>query len=523
VEHIQVCVKCQLWCKHRCSLNGQMYPIPPSTVTNGFGTTIDVLCCVGPPMVNTDGTAYLEYEVRNTVNDVVTSDTLYLLQINPDNSSSSTVLSATTQNETQYPGNIIPDGNGGVLATWSVSVVQGTQPTYPYEPVDFNGGAVGAPYYLPFSPQSVNIAQQPVLVLGENGVAFASGMTTATVNGTPTQVSQIASFNISSGASNWTYQAQPNSTLSIVAATSAAGIAINDSQQGVTQLDANGSPSQLIASAGSIAQTSLLGNWYLKTSQTISELFQAPLALAQSFWAFPGGSQSPSGLAIKQVQTIQTPGIAKQLPPSGSTLHTNYNSIEILTTESPGQIFQKYLQTFEGAWPGNNDVATVPATTNITGVGQNLTFTLMGVADWKPLVWLGLGQGPFSVQTERFDTTADTISAVTLQGHPLAGWRYWRVYSVGTNDVVIETGAADTSASGPINYTAYRTMKTKQIKIWQEYLQFVLKDIRSNGDPNATQGSNTLYNNVNGKWDPAPPLPSLTNILYNICLSTSCN
>jgi hypothetical protein len=37
------------------SMSGQMYPIPPSTVTNGFGTTIDVLCCVGPPMVKRHG------------------------------------------------------------------------------------------------------------------------------------------------------------------------------------------------------------------------------------------------------------------------------------------------------------------------------------------------------------------------------------------------------------------------------------------------------------------------------------
>ena len=114
--------------------------------------------------MNVDDTAHLEYEVRNVVNNVVTSDTLYLMQINPDNSSSSTILSATTQNETQYPGNIIPDGNGGVLATWSVSVVQGTQPTYPYEAVDFSGGAVGTPYNLPFSTQSVDITKQPVLV-----------------------------------------------------------------------------------------------------------------------------------------------------------------------------------------------------------------------------------------------------------------------------------------------------------------------------------------------------------------------
>jgi hypothetical protein len=58
-----------------------------------------------------------------------------------------------------------------------------------------------------------------------------------------------------------------------------------------------------------------------------------------------------------------------------------------------------------------------------------------------------IGQGPFSVQTERFDTTADTISAVTLQGRPPLGWRYWRVYSVGTNDLVVQTGAADVSCS----------------------------------------------------------------------------
>ncbi|MGA9507229.1 MAG: hypothetical protein WBV55_01150 [Candidatus Sulfotelmatobacter sp.] len=58
---------------------GSAIRIPPPA--NNFGTTIDVLCCVGPPMVNTDGTAYLEYEDRNTVNDVVTSDTLYLMQI----------------------------------------------------------------------------------------------------------------------------------------------------------------------------------------------------------------------------------------------------------------------------------------------------------------------------------------------------------------------------------------------------------------------------------------------------------
>jgi hypothetical protein len=45
--------------------------------------------------------------------------------------------------------------------------------------------------------------------------------------------------------------------------------------------------------------------------------------------------------------------------------------------------------------------------------------------------------------SERVDTTNNVISVVTLQGHPLAGWRYWRVYSIGTNDLVVETGTTN--------------------------------------------------------------------------------
>ena len=95
--------------------------------------------------------------------------------------------------------------------------------------------------------------------------------------------------------------------------------------------------------------------------------------------------------------------------------------------------------TFSG--PGNS-----PAI-NVTGPGQVLTINLNG--------FVGDLQNAFSVMTERFDPTAHTISAVTLAGHPLAGWRYWRVYSIGTNDIVVETGAYDQPAPGPKNYIGY--------------------------------------------------------------------
>ncbi len=40
------------------------FQFPPSPVTK-YGRTTNVACCVGPPMVNIDGTVYIEHEVRN--------------------------------------------------------------------------------------------------------------------------------------------------------------------------------------------------------------------------------------------------------------------------------------------------------------------------------------------------------------------------------------------------------------------------------------------------------------------------
>jgi len=129
------------------------------------------------------------------------------------------------------------------------------------------------------------------------------------------------------------------------------------------------------------------------------------------------------------------------------------------------------------------------------------------------MIWLGLGQGPFSVQTERFDSSAHTISAVTLKGHPLAGWRYWRVYSVGANDVVIETGASDSPGPGRKNYAGFFIAKGKVLKTWEEYLRYIQRDLH------AQQGSNPSLNVVEGEYDDS----KRDYILLNVCQATSCN
>jgi hypothetical protein len=76
----------------------------PSIINN-----TDIDCCVGPPMINTDGTMYVEYEVRTTSNNIITSDMLYLYN---SSTGQSTLLSSTTQNGALLPGRIIPDGQG---------------------------------------------------------------------------------------------------------------------------------------------------------------------------------------------------------------------------------------------------------------------------------------------------------------------------------------------------------------------------------------------------------------------------
>jgi len=197
------------------------FQFQPSTVNN-----TEIPCCVGPPMVNTDGTMYVEYEVRTTSNNVITSDMLYLYS---SATGLYTLLSSTTQNEALLPGPIIPDSQGGILATWTVSAP--VVLPYPYQAADVTNGVVGTPYNLPFSPKSVAPFQSPTLVLGENGTAFASGSTTATINGVLTSVDQLASFNVGSGAPSWTYEATTGNHLSIIASTSGNGLVAKTTDQ----------------------------------------------------------------------------------------------------------------------------------------------------------------------------------------------------------------------------------------------------------------------------------------------------
>jgi hypothetical protein len=198
----------------------------------------------------------------------------------------------------------------------------------------------------------------------------------------------------------------------------------------------------------------------------------APLAsfsLAPTFAGIWNGNQSNQGAAIQQVETNQAQGPEEQLPnligancdlvPT-SPLPTcgNLNAIDLITDASPDFIFQTYLQQYLPVTSLNNPVMDFKdssgiSTFTISGPGQVLTISLVPLLIKIPA--MVAGEKTFSVMSERVDPANHVISAVTLKGHPLAGWRYWRVYSVGAHEVIIETGAYDQPGPGPLNYIGY--------------------------------------------------------------------
>lgn len=511
--------------------------IPPSSYQDDLGDWVGGYSPIGAPIIDPNGNAYVEYEVRQIAYPPkVTSATLYLMEIAADGPITSTELSSTAQDENLFPGRIIPDGEGGVLATWVIAPSTAPMPMNPYQAADVASGAVTATYDLPFTPKNLmdgpdGLPIMPSLVLGENGVAFATdGQST----GDSTNLSlgpKVVSFSPTSGAVNWAYQVGTSSTVSIMVALSGNSVYINDSQAGISQLNAGGNATSLTSNLGGVPQPAWSGRWELQTALGSSATYLPPATLADSFWAMPEGNQSPNGAAIEQVETNQAQGMTHQLPPSSAMppcfftadpeqqwLCSNYNAMELHTTALPSQIFSQYLQTYLGAQPGNNDQATVPLNTNVTASGQVLTFTLQGIPG--QLLQLATGKGSFNVQVERFDTSANTISAVTLQGHPLAGWRYWRVYSIGTNDLVVETGAVDTNGPGLANWAGYWFARSNQTKMWREFLEFIPTNLRSTGlDPNANEVFGTYP--VQGVWNPFSP--SMNDILYQVCESSTCN
>ncbi|HEV2118283.1 MAG TPA: hypothetical protein VGR48_19760, partial [Terriglobales bacterium] len=218
----------------------------------------------GPLSVLPDGNVYLEVESTNRVlscqgsssfSDVSYSDTLQLVQVQPSGASSLTSLEqfndVTTQTEGQ-PGQVLPDGLGGMLLGWNKSVSLSSS-NQAYISHLLNGTKTD--YALPWTS---NFSITFVMALGEGGTAFAQE---GAFSG------DILAFDVNSGVSS----TGSFGSAQIVSAMAGGGAMLATSSQ-IFSVDANASPAVLSNALGLSAQTYYAGGTWLGFSASDSSL-----------------------------------------------------------------------------------------------------------------------------------------------------------------------------------------------------------------------------------------------------------
>jgi hypothetical protein len=250
---------------------------------------------IGPPTVDANGAAYVAYEVRDIAYPPrITAATLYLMKIAPDGVAESLTLTSTTNDEDLFPGRIIPDGQGGVVVSWTVVSSTASNPSstprQPYKTLHVAADdTIGTPYDLPVTTRTVEYGTHPTLVLGRDAVAFVSD----TVN--PTDGPPVVAFNLNTGSIVWTYQALAGARVAILAATADGGVGLNDSQAGLLQVDASGTSATIAEAIDGTVGYTWTGEWFTQTSSGVGRVF-LPLAVdSGNEWATPKGNASQNG------------------------------------------------------------------------------------------------------------------------------------------------------------------------------------------------------------------------------------
>jgi outer membrane protein assembly factor BamB len=190
----------------------------------------------GPLAIDSDGTVAWEAAVGSStaswfcpqgqpIVTISSSFQLSLFRLSMDGTLSRTSL--TTQGA--VPGNVIPDGRGGWLATWTAS-----DPSVSHPLTISHFDPQGSSEYILNQIEGSDFPRNRDLVLGEDGVAFA------------TDFSKIVAFNLTSGQVLWTYQA-PATTVSLIASSAGNGLVakLTDYQSGietVVRFDSTGQP-----------------------------------------------------------------------------------------------------------------------------------------------------------------------------------------------------------------------------------------------------------------------------------------
>jgi hypothetical protein len=230
---------------------------------SGSTVVVPTLPNHGPLAVLPDGNVYLEVESTNRVLDcqgssfsnVSYSDTLQLMQVQSSGASTLASLGqfndVTTQTQGQ-PGQVLPDGQGGVLAGWNKSVTLSSS-NQAYISHLLNGAK--SDYALPWTS---NFSITFVMALGEGGTAYAQQ---GSFSGS------ILTFDVNSGTST----TASFGSAQVVSAMAGGGAMLATSSQ-IFSIDANASPAVLSNALGLNAETYYAGGTWLGFSNADSSL-----------------------------------------------------------------------------------------------------------------------------------------------------------------------------------------------------------------------------------------------------------
>lgn len=302
-------------------------PVPGSTLTNIFGDSLacDCFTPVGPPMVDSDGSVYTEYEVRQVANNTPTGGVLSLLKIAPDGTTTATQLGSSNVGNL-WPGQIIPDGQGGILATWANDPTYPPAASHPYQAAHISSGIVTL-FDMPFAPQNLlrdsntGLPLDLPLVLGENLTAFVS------------YGGNLASFDLSSGNPNWNYQ---NSLgIAYAAYLDGGSLAVVDAQSNVTPVDSGGNAgtSSSLPSLGS-AQPTWTGTWQgtiPSSGSGLAQVQQSRLSWGHSLWDTFTGSPAATKRAFEMPWFPPLPSCpGAQTPCAQESLNDALKSLQTL-------------------------------------------------------------------------------------------------------------------------------------------------------------------------------------------------
>jgi hypothetical protein len=291
------------------------YALPQSIVNIPRSNTTEIgYVYAGPIVVASDGSVYVEFFSYNqTCTDFQCAffNATYNLNLARVDLSGVGSLQSISTDSWQVNGNIytgilasprevIPDGQGGILAAWDMLDF-----TNQVTSAKISHGASGA-VALPFGSWCSNCNEPDfgrTLILGDNNIAF--GLTSnngSTSYGGAQQT--LISFNASTGATNWTWQTPAKQHADFVVSLAGGGVAIrltDDQASGTDQVlrfDSSGNPTTdtwpsavggVMNVDYSVAGDSWLGNAPSSGFNTLYASAQ-PLLWAASLWQQPNGA-----------------------------------------------------------------------------------------------------------------------------------------------------------------------------------------------------------------------------------------